>query len=101
MLDILSLKAGVPQGTKLGPVMFLILINDALRKSGIRYWKYVDDMTVMESRPRSAASQVQGTLDSLSRWCVENEMLLNASKYNAMCVDFGKQGPTPLNLSTM
>ena len=44
-----TLKAGVPQGTKLGPIVFLIVINNALRDSNIAYWKYVDDVTVYQS----------------------------------------------------
>ena len=39
------MPAGVPQGTKLGPWLFLLMIND-LRIPGVPTWKYVDDTTI-------------------------------------------------------
>ena len=43
-----STTCGVPQGTKLGPVVFLAMVNLVATESGCR-WKYVDDITVGES----------------------------------------------------
>ena len=48
--DYVFLKGGVPQGTKLGPVGFQIVINDAVQGSKSQYWKYVDDLTFAENR---------------------------------------------------
>ena len=60
-----AVKAGVPQGTRLRPVLFLVLIKDALASVGPRCWKYVDDMTIAESTQRVAATDVQATLNTL------------------------------------
>ena len=43
----------LPQGTKLGPRLFILMIN-GLRVPSEHTWKYVDDTTVAEIVPRGA-----------------------------------------------
>ena len=46
-----AVPSGVPRGTKLGPWLFILIIND-LHTPGYQAWKYVDDTTLVEVVPK-------------------------------------------------
>ncbi|CAJ1060342.1 Hypp2194 [Xyrichtys novacula] len=70
---------GVAQGTVLGPIVFLALINSALQ-DGPHHWKYVDDMTIAQSWSPKVPCTLQQTLNGLDTWVNEHKMKLNPSK---------------------
>ncbi|XP_045101294.1 uncharacterized protein LOC123498195 [Portunus trituberculatus] len=76
-----QLTCGIPRDTKMGPLCFLILINDALTNTP-HHWKYVDDCTVGVSLANKNPdySALQTTLNSLQEWSAESRMTVNHTK---------------------
>ena len=80
-----EISSGVPQGSILGPLLFLIFINDlplVLSKNGLAIDLYADDTTIydIQSDLETLRSNLQESLLILQRWCRENGMLLNTEK---------------------
>ncbi|XP_033628919.1 uncharacterized protein LOC117291377 [Asterias rubens] len=105
-LDCLSewtpTNAGVPQGTKLGAIIFLAVINDAGFKennTSIKHFKYVDDMTVIETRDASVGSNLPSAITDLDVWSSDNKMQLNVKKCFTMDICFLRNQPVPLSLT--
>ena len=72
--DWKEIKAGVPQGTKLGPLFFLIMVNDL--SSELPLYKYVDDCAISEVVRvcEPDLPKLQQELDNVTQWSSANNM---------------------------
>ena len=79
--------SGVPQGSVLGPILFLIFINDLEvgTTSGILLLKFADDTKLFRSVANQADRiSLQYDLDTVCEWADRWEMKFNVSKCKVM-----------------
>ena len=84
-----NVPAGVPQGTKLGPWLFIMMIND-LMPSRVDQVKFVDDLTISETVPKFGHSTIQDSVSNIQRWSDNNLLRLHDDKCKELRIDFKK-----------
>ena len=73
-----SVLSGVPQGSVLGPILFLIYINDLEDDISSKVLKFADDTKVFRNVTNDSDKQrLQDDLDKLVKWSEKWQMLFN------------------------
>ena len=88
-------NGGIPQGTRLAPLLFAILVNGLASFWPCRV-KYVDDTTVFEIIPRCSPSYLPCIADHICQFATERGMRLNPKKCREMVINFLQFQPTQL-----
>ena len=79
----MEIKHGVPQGSILGPLLFILYINDlpnALPNTHVTI--YADDTSLFhfETNINNFKSKCNAELESLHQWCTSNLLTINIDK---------------------
>ena len=78
---------GVPQGSVLGPLFFILYVNDLQQAlNGVKVQLYADDtvLYISHANPAVARACLQVNLNRLHKWCAVNKLTLNPSKTKMM-----------------
>lgn len=79
--NLFDSPSGVPQGSNLGPYLFLLYVSDIHAKLNSNSLLYADDMKIYrEIKNMNDANMLQNDLNMLVEWGEENQLSLNIKK---------------------
>ena len=77
-----SLNGGLPQGSWLAPLIFILFINDL--KTDCSLYKYIDDTTMTDIFGKDQFSSMKSSLCQLTGWSKTNHLNINVKKTKTM-----------------
>lgn len=73
--DLAPVLSGVPQGSVLAPVLFLIFINDISNYADVKLRLFADNCILCnEVRHRDDQVKLNNALNKIAQWCAESKM---------------------------
>lgn len=94
--DWMTVERGVPQGSILGPLLFLVYVNDLPDVINYETTLYADDTSCIVKTKNPAGNEITETLLKFDNWFRRNDMKLNINKTQIMQFSYFK---TNLQLS--
>ena len=86
--NVVELEVGVPQGSCLGPLLFLIYINVLPKTTQSKVSMYADDTSLchMSNDISKLESAIDEDLELLDNWLKGNKLSLNVTKTKSMLI---------------
>ena len=90
--DLADITCGVPQGSILGPLFFIMYVNDVIplfNNGGPKILLYADDTVLYYSHknPEVLFTKMNDALKDIWKWCKMNRLSINTNKTKYIVVD--------------
>ena len=83
-----SIDIGVPQGLVLGPLLFLVYINNLQNNTTLKVLNFADDTLLYTTLKKNTYQQdniyLNSQLENVSKWLINNRLKLNVNKTRYM-----------------
>ena len=88
-----DLSYGVPQGSILGPLIFLLYVNDMSNSVDCDLFLYADDSCLVFTGPdvKTIETNLNRNLNSLCDWFVENKLSIHFGEDKTKSIVFGSR----------
>ena len=86
-----KVSSGVPQGSIVGPILFLLYVNDIPENLSCASEMFADDTLLFNSgNPSDVSSPIQDSLSQILDWCNESLLRMNPKKCESMRITRSK-----------
>ena len=83
-----KIESDIPQGSILGPLLFLIYVNDMPAVVKHKSLLYADDATLLVhgKNLKDIESSLSSELEIVNEWLISNKLSLHLGKWNLYCL---------------